>query len=150
MAFGNVIHQRGVTIIIEQPGLDAGNVLSQPFAVAGRHEHVLPAVQEQDRDGDVGEVESPRLEHAVVVPPSLAARRQPILRAGQKELVKLADPDLEGRICRRECRLDLPGRFVRRRGEDVPPVLVQLFRAAALSVRNSRVSSTLSWSIPAK
>jgi hypothetical protein len=86
------------------------DVLSQPFAVAGRHEHVLPAVQEQDRDGDVGEVESPRLEHALVVPPSLAARRQPILRAGQKELVKLAVPDLEGRICRRECRLDLPGR----------------------------------------
>ncbi len=59
MAFGNVIHQRGATIIVEQPRLDAGNVPSQPFAVAGWHEHVLPAVQEQDRDGDVGEVEIP-------------------------------------------------------------------------------------------
>jgi hypothetical protein len=33
MAVGYVIHQGGVTVIVEQPCLDAGNVLSQPFAV---------------------------------------------------------------------------------------------------------------------
>ena len=43
-----IAHQRQVPIIVEQPGLDAGNVLGQPFAVAERHEHVLPAMQQQD------------------------------------------------------------------------------------------------------
>jgi hypothetical protein len=52
-----ILHQRRVPIIVEQPGLDAGNVLGQPFAVAGRREHVLPAVQQQDRDSDAGEVD---------------------------------------------------------------------------------------------
>src|SRR5215469_2875217 len=49
-----ILHQRQVPIIVEQPGLDAGDVRGQPFAVAERHEHVLPAVHQQDRDGDVG------------------------------------------------------------------------------------------------
>jgi hypothetical protein len=45
-AFGNVIFQRGVTIIVEQSGLETGNVLSRSVTVAGRHEHVLPRIHE--------------------------------------------------------------------------------------------------------
>jgi hypothetical protein len=68
-------------IIVKQPGLDAGNVRGQPLAVADRHELVLPAVQQQDRDSYVSQVESPRPQlHAVLVP-ALVARRQPVLRA---------------------------------------------------------------------
>ena len=49
-----ILHQRQVPIIVEQPGLDAGDVLGQPFAVAERHEQVMPAVQQQDRESDIG------------------------------------------------------------------------------------------------
>jgi hypothetical protein len=118
--------------------------------VAGRHEHVLPAVQEQDRDGDVGEVEVPRLEPAVVVPPSLAARRQPILRAEQKELVKLSVPDLEAA----SVGVSVDSISLAATSGDTARMSSRFlscsFLAAALSVRNSRVSSTLSWYIPAK
>ena len=59
MHLGHAIHQRRVPTIVEQPGLDAGNVLGQPLAVAGRHEHVLRAVQQQDRE-TVGGTRTPR------------------------------------------------------------------------------------------
>jgi hypothetical protein len=89
-----------VAIVVEQPGLDAGNVRGEPFAVAERHEHVLPAVQQQDRDSDVGQVESPRPEDAVVVPPSLAAGRQTVALGEGQVFGQLA---VQGRgICRRE------------------------------------------------
>jgi hypothetical protein len=64
-------------VVVEQSGLYAGNVRGQPFAMAERHEHVLPAVDEQDRDSDAGKVESPRIDRAVVVPPSLAPGARP-------------------------------------------------------------------------
>ena len=50
MHLGYSIAEQGqVPVIIEQPGLDARYVLGQPFAVPEGHEHVLPAVQQQDR-----------------------------------------------------------------------------------------------------
>src|SRR5580704_18149398 len=65
MNFGHaILQQRQVPVLGEQPGLDAGNVGGQPFAVTEGHEHVLHAMQEQDRDGDVGYVESPRQDQA--------------------------------------------------------------------------------------
>ena len=95
-----ILQQRQVAVVVEQPGLDAGNVRGQPFAVAEWHEHVLPAVQQQDRDGDVGQVESPRLEEAGVVPPSLAAGRQGLALGGDQVCGQVA---AQGRgICRRE------------------------------------------------
>jgi hypothetical protein len=76
-----VICDRLVPVIVKQPGLDAGNVRGQPFTVTDWHELVLPAVQQQDRDSYVSQVESPRPQlHAVLVP-ALVARRQPVLRA---------------------------------------------------------------------
>lgn len=48
------------------------------MAMGEGNELVLPAVQEQYRDGDVGYLESPRADQEVaVVPPSLAAGREP-------------------------------------------------------------------------
>jgi hypothetical protein len=66
MRLGYVICDRVVPVIVEPPGLGAGNVRGQPFAVAGRDELVLPAVQQQDRDSDVGRVESPRPPHVTI------------------------------------------------------------------------------------
>jgi len=51
-----IAQQRQVPVVVEQPGLDAGNVPGEPLTVAERHEHVLPAVQQQDRDRDAGQV----------------------------------------------------------------------------------------------
>jgi hypothetical protein len=76
-----------VPVVVEQPGLDAGNVRGQPFAVAERHQHVLPAVQQQDRNSDGGQVESLRGDvRPVVVVPALAAGRQAVLRGGGQVL----------------------------------------------------------------
>jgi len=58
--------------------------------------------------------------------------RQPVLRAGQEELVELADPDLERHICRREHRLNIPGHIGWRRGQDLLPVLVQFLPGRGL------------------
>jgi len=67
-------------------------------------------VQEQDRDSDVGEVESPRPElHAALVPLSLAARRQPGPPAGSHEVAKLARLELERRIGLTPARRVTPG-----------------------------------------
>ncbi len=111
-------------VVVEQPALDAGNVRGQPFAVAERHEHVLPAVQQQDRDSDAGQAESPRPDHAVVVPPSLAAGRQTVLRGGGQVFGQLA---AQGRgICRREERFNRLGCILWRRGQEFLPVLVRL------------------------
>ena len=73
-----VLQERQVPVPVEQPGFDPGNVRGKPLAVAEGDELVLPPVQEQDRDGDVGQLKPPRADvGAALVPPSLAARRQP-------------------------------------------------------------------------
>ena len=80
---GDAAGQQGqVAVVVEQPGLDAGDVRGKPLAVAERHELVLPAVHEQDRDGDGGQVETPRaaVRHAIV-PPALDARGQALVIA---------------------------------------------------------------------
>jgi hypothetical protein len=143
-----ILQQRQVPVVVEQPGLDAGNVRGQPFAVAERHEHVLPAVQQQDRDRDVGQVESPRPDRAVVVPPSLAAGRQTVLRGGGQVFGQLAAQDC--RICRREKRFNSPRRILWRRGQDFLPVLVRFCPGRSLVCEERRKSSTFSWPMPAK
>jgi hypothetical protein len=66
-----------VPVVFEQPGFDSGNVGGEPLAMGEGNELVLPAVQKQDRDGDLVHIESPRADQAVaVVPPSLAAGRE--------------------------------------------------------------------------
>jgi alpha-1,2-mannosyltransferase len=48
-----VLHQGEVPVVVEQPGLHAGDVRGQPLAMAERHEPVLAAVHQHDgyRDG---------------------------------------------------------------------------------------------------
>ena len=48
-----VLHQGEVPVVVEQPGLHAGDVGGQPLAMAERHEPVLAAVHQHDgyRDG---------------------------------------------------------------------------------------------------
>ena len=92
-----ILHQRQVPVVVEQSGRGGGNVLGQPLAVAERREHVLPAVQQQDRNRDVG----------------LAASSGDVARISSRSLSIFA-------------------------------------LAAPSSVRNRRVSSMLTWPMPAK
>lgn len=64
----------------------------QPQLTVGEgNKLVLPAVQEQYRDGDVGHLESPRADQAVtVVPPALAALRERLLLRADCVLGQLA------------------------------------------------------------
>lgn len=65
-----VFSNRQMPVVIEQPGFDPGDMGGQPLAMPEGNEIVLPAVQEQHGDGDVGQLEPPRVEvGAVVIPP---------------------------------------------------------------------------------
>jgi hypothetical protein len=89
--------------------------------VRERHERVLPAVQQQERHGDVGEAESPRPEQAVVFPPALDAGRQPVLHRRLQVGPEIAVLQ-HGRIDRREQGLGFLGGLaplVRRRRQEL-------------------------------
>lgn len=139
-----------VPIIVEQPGFDAWNVCGQPFAVAGRYEHVLPAVQQQDRDRDVGEVVSHGLSMQLSSHHPWLPGGEPVLRAGQEELVELAGPTWSAAAA----GVSIDSISLATSSCDAARIssrsLSSFFLAAASSVRNRRVSSTLSWPMPAK
>jgi hypothetical protein len=71
--FAEVLQERQVPVLIEQPGFDTRDLCGQPLAVLERNELVLPAVHEQNRNRDIGQLESPRAAQlsAVVIPVSL-------------------------------------------------------------------------------
>lgn len=72
----NVIDQRQMPVVWQEPGRHPADMLSQPFAMTEGHEPVLSAVQQQDRNGDAGQLKPPRNdERAAVIPPPLAAGR---------------------------------------------------------------------------
>src|SRR6266702_3575166 len=67
-----ILPHRPVPFVVEQPGLDAGDVRGQPLAVAEWHRLVLTAVQQQHRNRYLGQVEPPRDElRPAVVPAAL-------------------------------------------------------------------------------
>ena len=102
-----ISQQCQVPVIVEQSGLDAGDVLGQPFAVAERDHQVLPAMQQQDRDSDAGEIESPRPDRAVVLPQSRAASRHSVLLGGHQVLSQLTLRDGRIWLTRSPSRLNL-------------------------------------------
>src|SRR5436305_1425567 len=59
--------QRQVAVLVRQPRLGAGDVLGEPLAVREGDEEVGAAVQDQDRNGDLGDLESPGLDEGQVV-----------------------------------------------------------------------------------
>jgi hypothetical protein len=64
------------------------------LAVGEGNECVLPAVQEQDRDGDVSHIESPWADQAVaVVPPALTARRECLALGADDEFGQFTSQD---------------------------------------------------------
>src|SRR6476646_9130412 len=56
-----------MTLVVEDPCLYARDPLREPAAVRDRNEDVLDAVEEQDGDSDLREVESPRADEGEVV-----------------------------------------------------------------------------------
>jgi hypothetical protein len=54
------IHRRRVPVVVERPGLDAGNVLASDFAVAGAARTRPACRAAAGLDGDVGAVETGR------------------------------------------------------------------------------------------
>jgi hypothetical protein len=48
-----ILQQAQVTVVVEQPGLHARDVLGQSLAVTERHHQVMLALQQQHRDSDV-------------------------------------------------------------------------------------------------
>jgi hypothetical protein len=75
-----VRYERQVPIVIEQPGCGPGGMGGEPLAVPEEKELILPAVQHQQGDGDIGQLEPPAADvGARVVPPSLAARRESLM-----------------------------------------------------------------------
>jgi hypothetical protein len=81
-----------VTIIVELPGLDAGNVCGHSLWPTGTNMACLPC---SSRTGTaMSATSNPHgLEHAVSSRHPGLPGAQPVLRAGQKELVELAGPD---------------------------------------------------------
>jgi hypothetical protein len=79
-----VLDQQQVPLMIEQSCLDLGDMSGQPLAIPEEDELVPPAVEEQDRNGNIGQLEPPWPGNngAVVVPQSLAAGREPVMRRG--------------------------------------------------------------------
>jgi hypothetical protein len=83
-----------VPVVIEQPRFDIRDVGGEPLAMGEGDELVLPAVQKPYRDGDVGQLESPRADQAVaVVPPSLATRRECLVVGADYEFGQFAGKD---------------------------------------------------------
>jgi hypothetical protein len=123
-------------MVIEQPGFDSGDVSGEPLAMGEGNELVLPAVQEQYRDGDVGELESPRADQAIaVVPPSLAARGECLVVGAGCVFSQFTRQD--GGVCRRQGR---------------GPFLARLLAVVASTsfLASSRPARTVSGSVSAR
>src|SRR6516165_6257355 len=114
-----------VPVVVEQPGFYPRDVGGEPLAVPEGNVLVLPAVQEQHGDGDVGQFEPPRADVSKsVVVPSLAARREPVMNGICEPCGHLALQD--GRIDRRRQGCEPLGHLAGRRGQEPFPVLVYI------------------------
>jgi hypothetical protein len=70
-----VLHEAQVSLVIEQPRLGPGHTLREPLTMGEGHELVVPAVEQQDRNRYLGQVESPRSRlRETVIPSALASR----------------------------------------------------------------------------
>ena len=126
-----------------------GNVRGQPFAVAERHEHVLPGVQQQDRDGDAARSKSPRRTRRCCRPtiPGCAAPGRPAsepVRFRPARRVRAA-ASAAGAAIRSPLAASLLAAW-----PGVLPVLSRLGPGRRLVGGIRRVSSTLSWPMPAR
>src|SRR5207249_1803907 len=54
-----VCYERQVPVVVEQPGFGPRDVRGEPSAMGEGNELVLPAVQEQHGNGDMGQLEPP-------------------------------------------------------------------------------------------
>jgi hypothetical protein len=61
-SFRDEVGIRHVAALFIDDGLGVGHVVSEPLAMLARHEHVGQAVKDAGRDGDLGDVEAPRLD----------------------------------------------------------------------------------------
>ena len=76
-----VLQQGQVAVVMGEPGFDSGDVGGQPLAVRDGKETVLPAVQEQDWNGDIGQLEPPRAEPVIdVIPQSPRPARSALMQ----------------------------------------------------------------------
>src|SRR5579859_7691072 len=140
--------QRQVPVIVEQSGLGPGDMPGQPLAVRERHEHVFPPVHDHHRNADVSQRESPRLHHAVVLPPALTAQFETLACGVDEELgispvSTAASAGVSSDFTAFAMSAAVAASISSRR-ESV------LARAAASSLKNRRMSSTLSSPMPAK
>ena len=110
-------------VAVEQPCFDPGDMGCEPLAMPEGNELVLPAVQQQHGNGDIGQLESSRADvGAGVVPPSLAARRESLMIAVRQEFSHLLVQ--HGRVGRRQEGSERLRQLAGRRGQDLLPVLV--------------------------
>jgi len=110
-----VRQKRQVPVVIEQPGFDPGDVSGEPLAMPEGNELVLPAVQQQHGNGDIGQLEPPGADvGAAFVLPSLTARCESLMKVVRQEFGHAAVQ--HGRIYRRQERFERLGQIAGRGG----------------------------------